>query len=216
MNSNKSFVRVVCAAFGMVTVLANIGCGQKAAGSSESGATAPQTQASAGATSANAAGIVADQMPVRIARGFFEQSLSAEVKIQGAAVESAVDWKEFPTTQAAPAPTAETGAVLADFRDHKGCATFKNAQGAELCFNIMGDVSNIGLNEREMQANGLGALIDQQLGQSCQGAEWNVRFVRGTRAQGSFTVTFSAEQTGAPQAGCSSAPVEVALTLKQI
>ncbi|MGZ3688324.1 MAG: hypothetical protein ACXWPM_09370 [Bdellovibrionota bacterium] len=118
------------------------------------------TEASASASpSASQAPI---ELPVRISRAFFEKSMVGEIHIRDlkgsetfSAPSSSVDWREDPTTLPAPGPGA-----IADFRDFQGCAEFSGeAEGVELCFNVMPDVSSVGVNAKDTKVQGLESLF---------------------------------------------------------
>ncbi len=128
----------------------------------------------------------AQPAPVRMNRALFEQPMDFTLQLRdttGKLVDElggAVDWVEYPPTAAAPAPDA-----IADFRDHDGCVWFESGVG--LCFKVMGDVSSVGLNSREMRSEGL--------------LEWaharapgiqSIQLVRATRDSSGFQVSFDA------------------------
>ncbi|MBI3555630.1 MAG: hypothetical protein HY074_05150 [Deltaproteobacteria bacterium] len=91
-----------------------------------------------------------DSAQSRVSRTFFEQPLRGSLNIADthAAIwtSSAVKWQELPPTAAPP-----TGVVYGDFRERKGCATFPDGAGLQLCFNIVPDISSVGLNAKELQ-----------------------------------------------------------------
>jgi hypothetical protein len=208
---------------GLLQLLMVSGCGQSASASDPLlSASSPSGQ------STEEAGTAVAVMPVRVSRTFFESQVTGAIRLQGsdgnsgADTQSAIAWNELAPTDPAPADSAATGTVLADFRDHQGCASFQDANGVELCFNLMGDVDSFGLNAKEMSPNGLGAYVDRQLGQPCPGAAWDVHLVNAARAPAagsaskvsSFTVSFVAK----PAAGssCNQGPVKVDVTVQRI
>jgi hypothetical protein len=195
---------------GTLQVLTASGCGQSASGADHllsDDSHVSQSEERAGEAQA---------MPVRVSRAFFESPLKGELSLSGGSPEQGdVSWREFELENQGSAPAAGSGAVIADFHDTKGCATY--AGGVELCFKLMGDVSNVGLNEREMNTSGLGAWIDRQLGQPCPGAQWDARFLRAERDRqgqgidGSFTVTYEVKAEG-----CSAGARQVQLKLTRV
>lgn len=97
---------------------------------------------------------------LRVDRDFFENPdhpLRGEIRIEGApeavASQEPVTWKQFAPEQPIQAPPGEI--PIADFRDFVGCAEIQSAPVAALCFRVMPDVSSLGLNEREVQTEGL-------------------------------------------------------------
>jgi hypothetical protein len=109
---------------------------------------------------------------VRISRAFFEKPLHAQVKLSAPnattsstnssngsdskTFDSEVDWVQYPPT--APAPqtnNSELGQVLADFRDFVACAEMTSLGESRLCFKVMADVSNLGVNDNEMTLRGV-------------------------------------------------------------
>src|SRR5205823_5562528 len=107
-------------------------------------------------------------LPIRISRDFFEKDhLQAEVTVasQGTppqTAQSSVSWEAQPTTL--PPPDPRQGKVLADFRDYTGCAVLGDLEGVRLCFNVMPDVSNLGVNDREMKLQGVENVACSQAG----------------------------------------------------
>ncbi len=114
------------------------------------------------------------QVPyVRVSRAFFEKPLRAEVKLSSPAgpagqiaqtgsgsdsstYSSPVQWVQYPPTAPAPQQSdPKLGQVLGDFRDFVACAEMTALGQARLCFKVMGDVSNLGLNDREMTLRGI-------------------------------------------------------------
>ncbi|MBI3542829.1 MAG: hypothetical protein HY075_06090 [Deltaproteobacteria bacterium] len=83
--------------------------------------------------------------------------------------------------------------MIGDFRDHQGCATYDEL-GVRLCFNILPDVSNVGVNARELTLT-----ID---------SFDDVRFTGASNADGVLKIGFSASAQGAPKS--------IELTLRQI
>jgi hypothetical protein len=208
MSANQRILAVVACFVAMGASAALSGCARNA--DAESTPTEQAGNATGVAVSSNRGTPI---QPVRIDRGFFQVPLTAKLSLQpvDSNLEAGVDaspvaWKEFEPTGDVP-PDA-----IADFRDHKGCASFRadTSSGVSLCFNIMGDVSNIGLNEREMSIEGLGAAINAGLSKPCASDQWTTRLTGVSREQDTaFTVRVEAQ---AP-AGCEAGPVNAALTL---
>lgn len=98
----------------------------------------------------------ADEAVLRIPRSFVEEKkLVAELRKEGDDPTSAplasslTQWADLGPI--GPPPDPSLGRPIAEFRDHRGCLKFLDWTGAQLCFLLMGDVSNLGLNDREMQ-----------------------------------------------------------------
>lgn len=213
-SSQSLLASVGCVVLGSFAAVAS-GCGQSASASASSG-----PGAAPGATALAAEVAPAAAMPVRISRAFFEKSVEGELRIVSSApgqgpVQTSVSWSESGPIGDAPVATAETGAVLADFRDSRGCANLRDADGVEVCFKLMGDVSSVGLNAREMEATRLGGWVGRQVGQPCPGVEWQTRFAGAERSPAdgpqAFTVTFVAEPGSLE---CAAEPVKAQITLR--
>ncbi|MCM2277031.1 MAG: hypothetical protein NDJ89_03030 [Oligoflexia bacterium] len=135
-------------------------------------------------------------LPVlRVKRAFFEKTLETELKVSvrgqaAGAVIARSEWVEYPTELPAPAPDASTGPVLADFRDFKACNELANPEAVKLCFNVMPDVSSVGLNAKEMALEGLQSVLPS----GCK-AE-SARLSRIARDDDQFTVSYTLEQPG--------------------
>lgn len=152
-------------------------------------ASTPQTQ-EAEASRVDAQGF--EDEPVRLSRAFFSRSLTGAVRLNGEEVQSDVSWNEYAAT--APAPTEP---VIADFRDRKGCASYDSADGIQLCFNIMPDVSSVGVNNDEVTLEGV-----------CGGQFQNAKLVHAEKRDDGIAVTF--------QGSCSGQTAVAELTLRQI
>ncbi|MFL5815317.1 MAG: hypothetical protein ACJ763_17200 [Bdellovibrionia bacterium] len=105
---------------------------------------------------------------VRISRAFFEKPLHAQVKLSAPnstassngsdskTFDSEVEWIQYPPTTPAPQTNnSELGQVLADFRDFVACAEMSSLGESRLCFKVMADVSNLGVNDNEMTLRGV-------------------------------------------------------------
>lgn len=103
-------------------------------------------------------------LPIRIPRVFFEGQVQGQIKIKSENsnlnrnYSSPVIWKEEHPLQA-PAPQE----ALADYRDFKGCAWFRDLDSLALCFNVMPDVSSVGVNTKEMQSQGIENFMIREL-----------------------------------------------------
>jgi hypothetical protein len=107
---------------------------------------------------------------VRISRAFFEKPLHAQLKLSAQnsngsdskTFNSEVNWVQYPPT--APAPQTndpELGQVLADFRDFVACAEMSSLGESRLCFKVMADVSNLGVNDNEMTLRGIDSIASE-------------------------------------------------------
>ena len=146
----------------------------------------------------------------RVNLAFFEPPSEGTLKIQtdqnSEERQGKSQWAVGAPIGEAPQATEETGPVLADFRDRVGCATFGGSglQGVSLCFKVMGDVSNLGLNEREVWIEGLENVVPSE----CTNSSQTVAFSKGSRDDESFTVEFVSTN---PEC-----PARYELTLKQL
>lgn len=110
---------------------------------------------------------------VRISRAFFEKSLQAQVKLsspsssssESKTYSSSVDWVQYPPTSPAPQQNdPQLGQVLADFRDYVACAQMPELGESRLCFKVMADVSNLGVNDNEMTLRGIDSIETGETG----------------------------------------------------
>jgi hypothetical protein len=160
-------------ALGLGQLLLAAGCGQAVPSDALLSATANAAStkdlhdAQAQSPNAGDAGVTSNTPQyVRVARSFFDSPLSGSVTVTDANGQAstekatAIGWQ----VQAA-GPSAAGSGVVADFSDSLGCAVYENIPSVKLCFQLMGDVSSVGLNSREMTAEGLsGALSNPSPG----------------------------------------------------
>jgi len=122
------------------------------------------------------------KVPVRINRSFFEKDYqqSVQITVNGSALDYSGrgTWKEQATDLPAPAPDESTGPVLADFRDFKACSSNDRAPGVGVCFNVMPDVSSVGMNAKEMKLEGLSQVVPSE----CSDAASQLAFKGATRS----------------------------------
>ncbi len=111
-------------------------------------------------------------LPVRYPRHFLKQSLTGSItgnsedgRIHFKA-SSPIAWVESPTTLAPP-----TNGAIADFRDFQGCMVYQDLSGLSLCFNVMPDVSSIGVNPKEMNLKGIEKFVMNQLNEQPETAQ---------------------------------------------
>lgn len=96
--------------------------------------------------------------PLRVSRSFFKGSLQATLVIgspdspNSSTFESGVSWDNHAT--ALPPPDPSQGPVLADFRDTVGCAVLSDLESTGICFDVMADVTDVGINNQEMRLQG--------------------------------------------------------------
>jgi hypothetical protein len=132
---------------------------------------------------ANSPSLAADsaQTPsyVRISRAFFEKPLQAQIKLSAPAggssdsntYTSPVQWVQYPPAAPAPQPNdPELGQVLADFRDFVACAEMPSLGESRLCFKVMADVSNLGVNDNEMTLRGIDTITSETASAQCKPA----------------------------------------------
>jgi hypothetical protein len=152
-----------------------------------------------------------------VSRGYFEAPLSAEVRVKSpekasaVVYSSAVQWAEYPPTDPPPSPTEQTGPVLADFRDHQGCARMTEAGDWELCFRMMGDVDSVGINAKDVTPKGLAQWIDRELDGNCRADAWKTVFVRGARDGKKVIISYEMDREVRP--GCAQGPIRVDVVL---
>lgn len=151
--------------------------------------------------------------PIRISREFFRGPLvgvmSTGTISQGSnstslSVKSVspILWIEYAPTAPDPLPGA-----LADFRDHLGCAYLSGveAKGIAVCFNMMGDVSSLGVNSREMSLLGVqeylasSVQIESTTGANCQPSIQGTRFDGASGSEGAIDLTFVADVSASPE-----------------
>jgi hypothetical protein len=149
------------------------------------------------AEGSDSAEIVSGDSPIRISREFFRSHLLGKISIESSnsgvniLKNSPVLWREYPSTD----PEPQAGA-LADFRDHQGCAYLSGAEGLAVCFTMMGDVSSLGINSREMKILGVQEYftsayqIAGSTGLNCRPEIQNVRFEKALSSEGMVALTF--------------------------
>ncbi len=162
------------------------------------------------------------KMAVRIPRVFFEKSItgtfvgrSSRVD-QGSSpisIDSPVTWEEQSTTLPAPQPGA-----LADFRDYKGCASY-NQTPIAVCFNVMPDVSSVGVNSREMQLIGIEKYMNEELSKlsnsnGCSYTTQNIQFKQASRNQNEVLIQFSGDLIPGSDCNELKQPLEIQIKLK--
>ena len=96
--------------------------------------------------------------------------------------ESSLNWIEEPTQL----PPPQEGA-LADFRDFRGCLQFQALDSVAVCFNVMPDVSSVGVNSREMSLQGIERFVSEELDVEVN----DLRLVQAVRLDDSVQMTFS-------------------------
>ena len=167
--------------------------------------------------------------PVRISRPLLKKEIHGQITagIQGSKAhffQSAVYWREFPTTLPAPQPGA-----IADFRDFEGCLEFQDVQNLAVCFNVMPDVSSVGVNAKEMKLHGVENFMNEVLKQDpgltrfgefqpsrCEMSVQNVQFVRAARMDNrAVRIEFSGEVLSSARGlDCKLQPRKVNLTFE--
>ena len=122
---------------------------------------------------------------IRVPREFFERPVAARIEVgSSAAFEGGSIWVELPPTDPAPGSDA-----LADFRNFPGCAGFPG-ESVRLCFDVIPDVSNLGVNEQELSAPGLKEWIAREE-PGCADGGGTAAFDHGERPDdSSFSATF--------------------------
>jgi hypothetical protein len=104
---------------------------------------------------------------------------------------SPVVWNQEPTQLPAPQPGA-----IADFRDFTGCANYHNIDSVAVCFNVMPDVSSVGVNAKDVSLRNMESYIASELNVSQSGTQYevsNVQFRDAKRAGGQVTIGFTGD-----------------------
>jgi|GEM_PF-3593261 len=125
----------------------------------------------------------------RLSLGFFDFPSTATLSLQSGGAEvynnsSAVSWEIGPAQGAAP----QSGA-RGDYRSHTGCESYAQFDGIQLCFQIQGDVSNVGLNSQEMGISGLASFISKN--SDCTDSASDPVFVSAGSTGSSFETVYS-------------------------
>jgi hypothetical protein len=191
------------------------GCTGNSSSSDTLFSTSANSAAHAGSENTTASSVQTPGNPngVRISRAFFEKSIVGKIQIQTAdhsisnEIDSNVSWQDLPTTLPAP-----TGSVIADLREHQGCASFDSLSGVALCFNVVPDISSLGVNDREVKPTGLEGLIAQSSNSPCNPIVKNIAYAQASKVDTSLTVNFTVENQGE---GCAPS-VQVTMVLRQI
>jgi hypothetical protein len=159
-------------------------------GCTSSGATSQSTQLNtAEAGAGTGAEVSSVQTPeTRLQRTFFERSVAGTIQYGPEEISSDVEWQEETPRR--------------DMSDRKGCASYEQANGARICFNVMADVTSLGVNGDETTLEN---------GQAIHPCLARARFAGASKSNDVLHVTF--ESTGACADG---APVKAQFTLRQI
>lgn len=175
-----------------------------------SGSNASEANPSSNLSENSSSSSSADSQNVRLSRAFFEKSLAGKMQIvpaDGSAsteIDSDVSWREeMPALR-------EPGQMAAD---HPGCATFNQA-GARLCFNIMSDVTSVGVNADETTAPNLGRAAAEAAPEGCNAPIQNIRFVHAEQNDGFLKVSFMGDRPA--QENCQAGRLLINLELRQI
>jgi hypothetical protein len=144
--------------------------------------------------------------PVRIPRTFFEKSIIGSIHAQTLnqpsgkgdfQSSSPLTWIEYPTQLPAPQPGAR-----ADFRDFKGCLQYSDNRNLSICFNVMPDVSSVGMNTREMSLDGVEKIIAEQLLDNCPFSLKKVEITQADRTESGYIAKYAVNGDILPAQGC--------------
>lgn len=173
-----------------------------------SGSNAADTLPSSSHLSENSSS--SDTQNVRLSRAFFEKSLAGKMQVvqadgsSPAEIDSDVIWRE-------EMPAVREATAIAP--DHPGCAIFTEA-GVRLCFNVMSDVTSVGVNADETRAPNLGRVAAETFNSGCNAPLENIRFVNAEQNDGFLKVSFMGDRPA--QETCEAGRVLVNLQIRQI
>lgn len=135
----------------------------------------------------------ASALSLRIPREFFESPFRVEIQFGDSRYANEGRWVELPTTL--PPPDPALGPVLGDFRDFQGCVISEERAGngsrsgqpaIRLCFNVMPDVTSVGVNDREMTVQGLEGLVSSR----CEAGFARPTLLRAEQTEKGFNLVF--------------------------
>ncbi|MEW6056997.1 MAG: hypothetical protein AB1540_10320 [Bdellovibrionota bacterium] len=192
-------------ALGFVQVVLSWGCAQKSiesAGTQQS--PSGEIQDNNSSTQNDAQDVISNaaSYPLRISREFLEGPLTANVRISNGGeenqnIESAVSWRQFEPQALLPRDEE----VIADFRDRKGCLSFNQVEGFDVCFTVPGDVTSVGVNGDEtwLEVKKSSALSSKQ----CSGNLLDKpAFVQASRDGNTLKIYFTMKTNAARGAEC--------------
>jgi hypothetical protein len=144
--------------------------------------------------------------PIRIPRVFFENPIVGSLHAQLNAVNprtrtfqasGPLAWTEYSTTLPVPKPGA-----IADYRDFKGCLQYNDYKELSVCFNVMPDVSSVGINQQEMTINGMDTLISDQLLDRCPFSVKTLTLTQVVHTQNGYIVQYTGSGEILSAQGC--------------
>lgn len=151
----------------------------------------------------------------RLSRAFFEKTVVGTLQIADGArqqtiiLDSNIVWHDYPTT-IPPSPRTD---LIADFREHQGCAIYQDIDGLKLCFNVVPDVSSLAVNDKEVKIEGISNVSEPFA--SCA---MTLHFTGASRNDGLVSISFVA-RSGVDAIGnpdCQNRNVAIDLTLRQL
>jgi hypothetical protein len=154
--------------------------------------------------------------PVRISRtALYESKLEGSVILLSGISQknpqkwdSSVTWTQQPTQLPGP-----THAFQADYRDFKGCLEYGSLGNLAVCFNVMPDVSSVGVNEKELEKEmtlqSIANFMTEELDSSnCTVDPSSIKLAKAIRSAAEYTIEF--------QGNCSQNPITLQINLKVI
>lgn len=157
--------------------------------------------------------------PVRIPRSFFKGPLTgtlnvhSEMPVFQLEKNTHVAWVEEPTEL----PPPQAGAI-ADYRDFTGCAQYSEIDSVAVCFNIMPDVSSVGVNQKDVSLRNLETYVTSELNSTQNDNQYqiqNVQLVQSERTQSQVKMNFSGEAVSVDNPNGPVQPITIQLELQK-
>lgn len=135
--------------------------------------------------------------PVRIPRSFFKGPLSGTLQVHASVPSfqleknTHVAWVEEPTELPSPQPGA-----IADYRDFTGCAQYSEIDSVAVCFNVMPDVSSVGVNQKDVSLRNIESYVASELNSNQNDNQYevrNVQLMESERTQSQVKMDFTGE-----------------------
>lgn len=147
---------------------------------------------------------VTNSANARVSRAFFERSLAGKVRVytsespnQPDEQESDVSWNEH--TQAA---------------DHEGCLRYENINNVSICFNVMSDVTSVGLNSEESNLQGVNQILKAVFPAECAAKTRGIQLTQASTTEQELTASFVIDVETTED--CKSGPVLIEFSVRQI
>lgn len=140
----------------------------------------------------------------RVSRAFFERSLAGKVRVH--------------ISNAANLPDEQESDVLWEERpeaaDHEGCLRYAQTGNVSICFNVMSDVTSVGLNNEEAALRGVNQILQAMYPTDCEVKARSIRLTQAKTTEQDLHASFLVDIEA--RGNCKSEPVLIELSARQI